>query len=202
MSTLAHRFPTDKDVTRMPQLASRLLQVNLSEELQRLRAESSWQRGTGRSSKTLVKYPDFHVVLVLMKENTRMNKHHVDGRFSIHALQGKIRIRLPEELGVWGIDSGIRHAVSGADYGAVRVGAFMGYRVLAALAGLRVTPGDREGHVRVDDPRWHGYLANVGANGFHRFAPDIPEELEGAAFLADYQGTTDLVTPKGRRLDE
>ena len=25
-------------------------------------------------------------------------------------------IRLPEELGVWGIDSGIRHAVSGADY--------------------------------------------------------------------------------------
>jgi len=103
-------------------------------------------------------------------------------------------IRLPEELGVWGIDSGIRHAVSGADYGAVRVGAFMGYRVLAALAGLRVTPGDREGHVRVDDPRWHGYLANVGGNGFRRFAPDIPEELDGDVFLAHYQGTTDLVT--------
>ena len=103
-------------------------------------------------------------------------------------------IRLPEELGVWGIDSGIRHAVSGADYGAVRVGAFMGYRVLAALAGLRVTPGDREGHVRVDDPRWHGYLANVGRNGFRRFAPDIPEELDGNGFLAHYQGTTDPVT--------
>ena len=117
MSTLAHRFPTDKDVTRMPQLASRLLQVNLSEELQRLWAESSWQRGTGRSSKTLVKYPDFHVVLVLMKENTRMNKHHVDGRFSIHALQGKIRIRLPEELieistgDLIALDYGIPHEV-------------------------------------------------------------------------------------------
>ena len=49
-------------------------------------------------------------------------------------------IRLPDGLGVWGIDSGIRHAVTGADYGAVRVGAFMGYRVLAELAGLRVTP--------------------------------------------------------------
>ena len=70
----------------------------------------------------------------------------------------------------------------------------MGYRVLAALAGLRVTPGDREGHVRVDDPRWHGYLANVGGNGFRRFAPDIPEALDGDAFLAHYQGTTDLVT--------
>ena len=44
-------------------------------------------------------------------------------------------VRLPDGLGVWGIDSGIRHAVTGADYGAVRVGAFMGYRILAALAG-------------------------------------------------------------------
>src|SRR6185503_1666609 len=93
-------------------------------------------------------------------------------------------IPLPDGLGVWGVDSGIRHAITGADYGAVRVGAFMGYRVLAALAGLRVTPGDREGHVRVDDPRWHGYLANVGVNAFRRFAPDIPEELDGGAFLA------------------
>ena len=46
-------------------------------------------------------------------------------------------VRLPDGLGVWGIDSGIRHAVTGADYGAVRVGAFMGYRILADLAGLR-----------------------------------------------------------------
>jgi len=98
MSTLAQRFPTDRDVTRMPQLASRLLQFNLDEELRRLRAQASWQRDTGRSSKTLAKYPDFHVVLVLMKANTRMNKHHVDGRFSVQALQGKIRIRLSEEV--------------------------------------------------------------------------------------------------------
>ena len=103
-------------------------------------------------------------------------------------------IRLPEGLGVWGIDSGIRHAVTGADYGAVRVGAFMGYRIVADLAGLRVRPGDRAGHVRVEDPRWHGYLANVGTSDFRRFAPDIPESLHGDAFLARYQGTTDLVT--------
>ena len=47
-------------------------------------------------------------------------------------------IALPTELAVWGIDSGIRHAVTGADYGAVRVGAFMGYRILADLAGFEV----------------------------------------------------------------
>jgi L-arabinokinase len=103
-------------------------------------------------------------------------------------------VRLPDGLGVWGIDSGIRHAVTGADYGAVRVGAFMGYRILADLAELRVTPGEREGHVRVDDPRWHGYLANVGGDTFGRFAPYIPSALSGEEFLARYQGTTDLVT--------
>jgi L-arabinokinase len=103
-------------------------------------------------------------------------------------------VRLPDHLGVWGIDSGIRHEVIGADYGAVRVGAFMGYRILAALAGLRVTPGQREGHVRVDDPRWGGYLANMGGDAFRRFERDIPETLDGDAFLARYDGTTDLVT--------
>jgi quercetin dioxygenase-like cupin family protein len=46
----------------------------------------------------LVKYPDLHVVLVLMKAKTRMAKHHVDGRFSIHVLEGKIRLRLPDEV--------------------------------------------------------------------------------------------------------
>jgi L-arabinokinase len=102
-------------------------------------------------------------------------------------------VRLPDGLGVWGIDSGIRHAVTGADYGAVRIGAFMGYRILAALAGLPVTAGDRKGHVRVDDPRWGGYLANVGGETFRRFEQDIPETLDGATFLARYDGTTDLV---------
>ena len=103
-------------------------------------------------------------------------------------------VPLPEHLRVWGIDSGIWHAVTGADYEAVRVGAFMGYRILAELAGLQVRAGDRQGHVRVDDSRWRGYLANVGSESWRRFAADIPETLDGAAFLARYDGTTDPVT--------
>ncbi|MEO8520707.1 MAG: GHMP kinase [Acidobacteriota bacterium] len=101
---------------------------------------------------------------------------------------------LPESLRLWGIDSGIRHAVTGADYGAVRVGAFMGYRILADLAGLTAGPGDRDGHVRMDDPRWHGYLANVGSEVFRQFRPEIPVLIEGQGFLAAYGGTTDAVT--------
>jgi L-arabinokinase len=103
-------------------------------------------------------------------------------------------VRLPETLALWGIDSGIRHAVTGADYGGVRVGAFMGYRILAGIAGLRVERGDRDGHVRIDDPLWHGYLANVGSEAFRGFAPNLPETIEGSAFLARYRGTTDIVT--------
>src|SRR6266566_1217361 len=98
MSTPAYRFPSGKELTRMPKLASPLLRFNLPAELRRLRGEASWRRGTGRSSKTLAKYPDFHIVLVLMKANTRMNKHHVDARISIQALDGRLRVRLPNQM--------------------------------------------------------------------------------------------------------
>jgi quercetin dioxygenase-like cupin family protein len=82
----------------MPYLASPLMRFNLPEELRQLRSQQSWQRGTGRSSKTLAKYPDFHIVLVVMKANTRMNKHHVDARISIQALEGRLRVRLPDQM--------------------------------------------------------------------------------------------------------
>lgn len=82
----------------MPALASTLLHFNLPGEMLQLRSQDSWQRGTGRSSKTLAKYPDFHVVLVLMKAKTRMNEHHVDARISIHALEGRIRVRISGEV--------------------------------------------------------------------------------------------------------
>jgi L-arabinokinase len=103
-------------------------------------------------------------------------------------------VALPDGLAVWGLDSGIRHAVTGADYGDVRVGAFMGYRVLADLAGLPVAAGERPGHVRVEDHRWHGYLANVSPGTFLEFEHAIPGSLHGGTFLNRYQGTTDLVT--------
>lgn len=38
------------------------------------------------------------------------------------------------QLHFWGIDSGIRHSVGGADYGSVRVGTFMGLAICSRLA--------------------------------------------------------------------
>src|SRR5262249_38151325 len=39
-------------------------------------------------------------------------------------------VAIPEDIAFWGLDSGERHAVGGADYTSVRTGAFMGRRML------------------------------------------------------------------------
>ena len=103
-------------------------------------------------------------------------------------------VPVPDGIGLWGIDSGIRHAVSGADYASVRVGAFMGYRIIADVAGLPVTQADGT-HVRIEDTRWGGYLANVLPSELARHFVDVlPETMDGAAFLERYGPTTDPVT--------
>lgn len=101
-------------------------------------------------------------------------------------------VSIPEEIGFWGIDSGVRHAVTGADYGSVRIGAFMGYRIIAELAGFSVTAGEP---MQIADSRWAGYLANLTPSQFEQhYAPQLPERISGAEFLAQYGGTTDAVT--------
>ena len=104
-------------------------------------------------------------------------------------------LALPEQLEVWAIDSGIRHFVGGSDYRTVRTATFMGYRIIAEVAGLSVRPGACHGHVWIDDWKWKGYLANVTPEEFEQeFAARIPELLKGREFLDRYQGITDMVT--------
>lgn len=103
-------------------------------------------------------------------------------------------ISLPDELSIWGIDSGIRHSVAGADYGTVRTAAFMGYRMIAASAGLKANK-TTHGRVQIDDPKWNGYLANITPEEFDNdFAAHLPAQISGAEFLDHYQGITDSVT--------
>jgi quercetin dioxygenase-like cupin family protein len=83
-------------LNRLPGLAEPLLQIDLERELQQLRREDSWQRETGRSSKTLAKYPDFRIVLILMKGGTRMRQHRAEGRISIQQLKGQVCIHLAD----------------------------------------------------------------------------------------------------------
>lgn len=39
-------------------------------------------------------------------------------------------VPIPPHLKFWGLDSGVRHSVGGADYTSVRAGAFMGLRMM------------------------------------------------------------------------
>ena len=92
-------------------------------------------------------------------------------------------IKLPDDLAVWGLDSGTRHSIGGGDYGSVRAGAFMGYRILAEVAGSDA------------DQRWRGYLANVDPDEFEsKLARHLPDSMLGADFLARYGSTSDTVT--------
>lgn len=102
-------------------------------------------------------------------------------------------VAMPAGFRFYGIDSGIRHAVTGADYGTVRTAAFMGYRMIAAMSGFRAEQaGDR---MRVHDDRWNGYLANISPVIFSsQFEGQLPEHMIGEDFLAQYGGITDSVT--------
>jgi galactokinase len=103
-------------------------------------------------------------------------------------------LQLPAGLTVWGLDSGIRHAVNGSDYSSVRIGAFMGYRMVAGLAGLKAE--NQAGQpVRIEDPAWQGYLANLAPSLWETTYRDlIPVQLRGQDFLDKWGGTTDAVT--------
>ena len=117
MAVTKNTASDDGGLTRLPNLAAPVLQFSLPEELRQLRQQDSWQRETGRSSRTLAKYQDFRIVLVLMKAGTLMNEHHADGRISAHVVEGSIRMHLADqkielsagELMV--LDHGIRHDV-------------------------------------------------------------------------------------------
>ncbi len=88
-------------------------------------------------------------------------------------------VSIPPELAVWGIDSGIRHAVSGADYGSVRIGTFMGYKLLMQLA-------NRD---------FGGYLANVTPSEFEQYyRMRLPRNMAGSDFLEQYGAGLDPVT--------
>jgi L-arabinokinase len=102
-------------------------------------------------------------------------------------------VAIPRGYRFYGIDSGVRHAVSGADYGTVRTAAFMGYRLIAREAGLR--SGRHGGRAFVNDDIWHGYLANIAPRDYEtRFRDRLPERMSGADFLATFDGITDSVT--------
>ena len=105
-------------------------------------------------------------------------------------------IRLPEELQVWAIDSGVSHEVSGVEYEAARAAAFMGYKMICDWEGLEIELDKSEQIPRYVDPRWNGYLANLPRSLFHeKYEQRLPEKMTGREYLNEYGLHVDPFTP-------
>ena len=92
-------------------------------------------------------------------------------------------VKLPSGLRCWGIDSGVRHAVTGIEYEAARAAAFIGYRMICDREDLPVHL-DASGRIpRFVEPRWNGYLSNIALSIFRsHYEPDLPVSIPGLAF--------------------
>jgi galactokinase len=104
-------------------------------------------------------------------------------------------VYIPEDLTFWGIDSGVRHSIGGTAYGSVRVGTFMGYRILADLAKFEITNSKEKGQVEIHDTLWNGYLSNISTSELEQnYSNRIPLQMSGEEFVNKYHGSTDKVT--------
>jgi galactokinase len=104
-------------------------------------------------------------------------------------------VKLPAGVRCWGIDSGIRHAVTGIEYEAARAAAFVGYRMICDREYLPVTL-DNSGRIpRFVEPRWNGYISNISPSIFRsRYERDLPLVASGAEILGSGQPHIDRYT--------
>jgi quercetin dioxygenase-like cupin family protein len=77
-------------------LTAPLMDFNLEKEIAQLHEEEAWLR-TGRNSKTLVKQPDFRIVLIGLQKGGHLEEHSADARISIYTLSGHVKLQLPEQ---------------------------------------------------------------------------------------------------------
>lgn len=105
-------------------------------------------------------------------------------------------VRLPPNLVVWGIDSGVRHAVSGLEYESTRAATFMGYRYLCDWENLEPVLDESGALPRWIEPRWQGYLANLSPSLFRAlYEQRLPISISGDEFSRLYPTHLDPFTP-------
>jgi len=93
-------------------------------------------------------------------------------------------VRLPDGCAVAGVNSSVKHSVGGSQYTNVRIGAFMGHKII--LNRLKAEPQH--------DP-FSGYLSRIDPELYQRkFARYLPSEMLGRDFLARYGDTIDAIT--------
>ncbi|KAI3468448.1 hypothetical protein Pfo_025111 [Paulownia fortunei] len=119
-------------------------------------------------------------------------------------------VDIPSYIRFWGIDSGIRHSVGGADYGSVRIGAFMGRKIIKSFASELLLQSCANG-VTSDDLEEDGielleteasldYLCNLSPHRYEAlYVKQLPETMLGETFLEKYADHNDSVTVIDKR---
>lgn len=69
---------------------SSVLEFSIDEQIDKLKHERNWQ--AGRDSQTIVKYPDFRIILTVLRAGSYLHEHHSDGPISVHVVQGRIQV--------------------------------------------------------------------------------------------------------------
>jgi L-arabinokinase len=112
-------------------------------------------------------------------------------------------VDIPSHIRFWGIDSGIRHSIGGADYGSVRIGAFMGRKMVKTTASSMLSQSNGPNSDEVDDVSVElleseaslDYLCNLAPHRYESlYVKMLPDTLSGEAFLKKYVDHNDPVT--------
>ncbi|XP_062098515.1 L-arabinokinase-like isoform X2 [Humulus lupulus] len=116
-------------------------------------------------------------------------------------------VEIPGHIRFWGIDSGIRHSVGGADYGSVRIGTFMGQKIIKSIAssilsrslpdanGFSLDELGDDGIELLKSETSLDYLCNLSPHRYEAvYVKMLPEFMLGETFEEKYVNHNDPVT--------
>jgi L-arabinokinase len=102
---------------------------------------------------------------------------------------------LPQNVRVWGIDSGVSRSTASPGYETARAAAFMGYRMICDWEAIPLVPNHSPQRPPWTEARWQGYLSNLAVHEFRsRFEHRLPSSLCGRDFLTKYGQHLDPLT--------
>lgn len=100
-------------------------------------------------------------------------------------------VEIPENLYFVGIDSGIKHAVSGASYSEVRTAAFMGYSIIAQKMGIEKKLLQQ---ISQEELPYKGFLSNISPSQFESNYARSLNSMYGKDFINDFGVLTDTLS--------
>ncbi|WP_064196477.1 MULTISPECIES: hypothetical protein [Emticicia] len=100
-------------------------------------------------------------------------------------------VAIPQDLYFVGIDSGVKHAVSGASYSEVRTAAFMGYSIIAQKLGFSKDILGTQIHSKLP---FGGFLSNISPSSFEADFARSLNSMYGKDFINDFGVVTDKLS--------